>query len=57
MKKYAAIDFLKVITPTLSGYLIMTTGHIPHQDEEIELEGYKFIMAKVDENWVNWSAS
>ena len=48
-EKYAAIDFPEGDYSTLSGYLIMTTGHIPHQDEEIELEGYKFIMAKVDE--------
>ncbi|MCB0657934.1 MAG: HlyC/CorC family transporter [Saprospiraceae bacterium] len=47
--KYEAIDFPEGDYSTLSGYLIMTTGHIPRQDEEIELEGYHFVMAKVDE--------
>lgn len=34
---------------TLSGYLVMTTGSIPQQGEEIELNGTRFILEQVSE--------
>ena len=32
---------------TLSGYLVMTTGNIPDEQESVELEGYRYIMESV----------
>jgi CBS domain containing-hemolysin-like protein len=34
---------------TLSGYLVMTTGNIPEEQESVELEGYRFVMEAVSE--------
>ena len=34
---------------TLSGYLVTTTGSIPEQGEEIDQDGYKFILEMVSD--------
>lgn len=49
-EKYAAQD-LKIPEDndysTLSGYIVMTTGEIPEEGSEIELDGYKFVFEQV----------
>lgn len=34
---------------TLSGYLVMTTGDIPKEGEELKLDGYKFVLELVSD--------
>ena len=48
-EKYEEIEFPEGEYHTLSGYLVMTTESIPEQGDEIELEGYKFILELVSE--------
>jgi putative hemolysin len=43
-EKYEALNFPEGEYETLSGYLVTTTETIPEQNEEILLEGYKFIL-------------
>lgn len=48
-EKYEAIQFPEGEYHTLSGYLVMTTENIPEEGDEIELEGYKFVLEMVSE--------
>ena len=48
-EKFENLNFPEGEFHTLSGYLVMTSGAIPDQGEEIELDGYKFIMEEVTE--------
>ncbi len=47
-EKYG-LDFPEGDFHTLSGYLVMTTEAIPEQGDEIELNGYRFILELVSE--------
>ncbi len=46
-EKYEIINFPEGEYETLSGYLVMTTETIPKQNDEIILDGYKFVLELV----------
>ncbi len=48
-EKYEHINLPEGEYHTVSGYIVMTTGKIPEQDEVITLEGYDFILEMVSE--------
>ncbi len=48
-EKYENIDLPAGEYHTLSGYIVMTAGNIPEQDDEIELDGVQFTIEKVGE--------
>ncbi|MCI5083294.1 MAG: hemolysin family protein [Saprospiraceae bacterium] len=48
-EKYDVLDIPEGDYQTLSGYLVMTTGEIPKQNAEIELNGVKFILEMVSD--------
>lgn len=48
-EKYQQINFPEGEYSTLSGYLVMTSGTIPEQGGEIELNGYRFILELVSD--------
>jgi len=48
-EKFPALDLPEGEYHTLSGYLVMTTGSIPQQGAEIELNGTRFILEEVSE--------
>ncbi len=48
-EKYENINIPEGDYHTLSGYIVMTSGTIPEQDTEIELDGIKFILERVSE--------
>jgi len=48
-EKYETIDFPEGEYETLSGYLVMTTETIPKQNDEIILDGYKFVLELVSD--------
>jgi len=52
-EKYENLRFTEGDYHTLSGYLVMTSGKIPEQGEEIELDGYKFIIEAVTEKKID----
>ncbi len=47
--KYESLELPEGDYHTLSGYLVMTTETIPKQGDEIELDGYKYILEMVSE--------
>ncbi len=49
MEKYEHLHFPEGEYHTLSGYIVMTSGTIPDQGEELELEGVKYVMEEVTE--------
>ncbi len=52
-EKYPALKLPKGDYHTLSGYLVMTTGNIPQQGDEIELDGSRFILEQVSETKID----
>lgn len=48
-EKYEVINFPEGEYHTLSGYIVMTTETIPNHGDEIEMDGYKFILELVSE--------
>lgn len=48
-EKYPTLQLPEGEYHTLSGYIVMTTGSIPHEGAEIELNGYRFILEQVSE--------
>ncbi len=48
-EKYEHINLPEGEYHTISGYIVMTTGNIPEQDEVITLDGYDFILEMVSE--------
>jgi len=48
-EKYETINFPEGEFETLSGYLVMTTETIPKQNDEILLDGYKFVLELVSD--------
>lgn len=48
-EKYQQIEFPEGDYSTISGYLVMTSGTIPEQGGEIELNGYRFILELVSD--------
>ena len=46
-EKYPALELPEGDYTTLSGYLVMTTGNIPEQGDEIELLGRRFVLEEV----------
>jgi len=48
-EKYEHIDLPSGDYQTLSGYIVMTSGSIPEEGAEIELDGYKFILESVSD--------
>ena len=48
-EKYPALRLPEGEYTTLSGYLVMTTGSIPEQGDEIELNGARFALAEVSD--------
>jgi putative hemolysin len=46
-ERYESINLPEEDYSTLSGYIVMTSGAIPRQGEEIILDNYKFIFEKV----------
>jgi len=49
VEKYEHINIPEGEYQTLSGYLVMTSGSIPEEGAEIELDGYKFILESVSD--------
>lgn len=48
-EKYQQIELPEGDYSTLSGYLVMTSGKIPEQGAEIELNGYRFVLELVSD--------
>lgn len=48
-ERYEALDFPEGDYHTLSGYLVMTTETIPEKDQEVVLDGYRFIFEMVSD--------
>jgi len=48
-EKYENINFPEGEYHTLSGYIVMTHQTIPEQDDELELDGYRFVFEKVSD--------
>ena len=48
-EKYSEINIPEGEYTTLSGYLVITTGTIPEEGEEIFLDGYQFIVVQVSD--------
>ena len=48
-EKYAELKLPEGDYTTLSGYLVMTTGSIPKQGHELELNGLRFILEEVSD--------
>lgn len=48
-ERYEVIDFPEGEYHTLSGYLVMTTEAIPEKDQEVTLDGYRFIFELVSD--------
>jgi len=48
-EKYGNLNIPEGDYHTLSGYIVMTSGTIPEQGSEIEIDGMKFILEKVSE--------
>lgn len=48
-EKYEAINIPVGEYQTLSGYIVMTSGSIPEEGDQIELDGYKFVLEKVSD--------
>lgn len=48
-EKYPALQLPEGEYHTLSGYLVMTTGSIPQQGAEIDLNGVRFVLEQVSE--------
>lgn len=46
-EKYPALKFPEGEYETLSGYIVMTSGTIPEQGKELELDDYRFVFEKV----------
>jgi len=49
VEKYENIDIPEGEYQTLSGYLVMTSGSIPEEGAEIELDGYRFILESMSD--------
>ena len=47
--KYEPLEFPEGDYTTLSGYIVMTTGSIPNEGDEIDLGKYKFVLESVSE--------
>ena len=47
--KYEHINLPLGDYQTLSGYIVMTSGNIPEQGAEMELDGYKFVLESVSD--------
>ncbi len=52
-EKYENINIPEGEYHTLSGYIVMTSGIIPEEGDEIELDGYKFIIEEVGEKKID----
>ncbi|MEO6131088.1 MAG: transporter associated domain-containing protein, partial [Saprospiraceae bacterium] len=48
-EKYPALKFPEGEYETLSGYIVMTSGTIPEQGKELELDDYRFVFEKVSD--------
>jgi CBS domain containing-hemolysin-like protein len=48
-ERYEVIDLPEGDYHTLSGYLVMTTETIPEKDQEVILDGYRFIFELVSD--------
>ncbi len=48
-EKYPALNFPQGEYETLSGYIVMTSGTIPEQSKELELDDYRFVFEKVSD--------
>lgn len=48
-EKYENINFPEGEYSTLSGYIVMTTGTIPEENEVVELDGYRFELEMVSD--------
>lgn len=48
-EKYPLLQLPEGDYHTLSGYLVMTTGHIPHKGDQLELNGWRFILEEVSD--------
>ena len=48
-EKYPALDLPEGEYTTLSGYIVMTTGNIPEQGDELELSGRRFVLEEVSD--------
>ena len=48
-EKYPALELPNGEYTTLSGYIVMTTGNIPEQGDELELNGLKFVLEGVSD--------
>ena len=48
-EKYPALKFPQGEYETLSGYIVMTSGTIPEQGKELELDDYRFVFEKVSD--------
>ena len=46
-EKYPALKFPEGEYETLSGYIVMTSGTIPEEGKELELDDYRFVFEKV----------
>lgn len=51
-EKYPQLNFPIGDYETLSGYIVMTSGTIPEQEQEFELDDYKFTMEKVNDKLI-----
>ena len=52
-EKYDALNIPEGEYHTLSGYIVMTSGSIPEEGSEIELDGMKFILERVSEKKID----
>ena len=52
-EKYEGIEFPEGDYHTLSGYIVMTGGSIPEEGDELEIDGYKFILEKVSDTKID----
>lgn len=48
-EKYPMLQLPEGDYHTLSGYLVMTTGHIPQKGDELSLNGWRFILEEVSD--------
>jgi len=48
-EKYEKLNLPEGDYQTLSGYIVMTSGNIPEEGAEIELDGFKFILVMVSD--------
>lgn len=48
-EKYENLDFPEGEYSTLSGYIVMTTGNIPEENQIVELDDYRFVLEMVSE--------